>query len=110
MWWWPRVIAPVRVEHRPASTRSVLPTVFAFAGQPRPAGRMIDGRDTQPGLNAAPWLGSAPELVFVYTGASAEPALAGRPGFSRAPAPWPAEVRATNDAARLKTGELALLC
>jgi arylsulfatase A len=68
VWWWPGTIAPATVVREPASTLDILPTAFALAGQPLPAGRTLDGRDLRPALNAAVFPGSVPDFSFIYTG------------------------------------------
>jgi arylsulfatase len=68
VWWWPGTIAPATVVREPASTLDILPTVFALAGQPRPADRTLDGRDLRPYLNPATFPGSVPAFSFIYTG------------------------------------------
>ena len=68
VWYWPGTILPATVVRQPASTMDVLPTAFALAGEPLPAGRTIDGRDIRPYLNPAAFKGSVADFRYIYTG------------------------------------------
>lgn len=82
VWWWPGTIPPGTVVRSPASTMDVLPTAFALAGEPLPAGRTLDGRDIRPYLNPAAFAGAVPDFAFVYTGSNWNTYYAARKG------PW----------------------
>jgi arylsulfatase len=82
VFWWPGVIQPRTVSREPASILDILPTVFALAGQPKPADRAIDGRDIRPHLNPALFSGTVPGFEFIYTGFDNNAVYAARKG------PW----------------------
>jgi arylsulfatase len=87
VWYWPGTIAAASVVRSPASTFDVLPTVFALAGEPLPAGRTLDGRDIRPFLNPTQWTGAVPDFEFIYTGAGDNKVYAARKG------PWKLHTR-----------------
>jgi arylsulfatase A len=82
VWWWPGTIPARGVARAPASTLDLLPTFFALAGQPPPAGRSLDGRDLRPLLNPALFPGTVPAFEFVFVGMDANLPYAARKG------PW----------------------
>lgn len=87
VWYWPGTIPPATVVRTPASTMDVLPTAFALAGEPLPAGRTLDGRDIRPFLNAETFPGAVPPFEFVYTGNGNNEIFAARKG------PWKLHTR-----------------
>ncbi len=82
LWCWPGTIPARGVAATPASALDILPTAFALAGVPLPAGRTIDGRDIRPLLNPAVFPGAAAPFEFIYVGYENNPAYAARKG------PW----------------------
>lgn len=87
VWYWPGTIPAARIVHAPASTFDVLPTIFALAGEPRPTGRTLDGRDIRPLLNPSLFPGSVPDFEFVYTGSGSNVVYGARKG------PWKLHIK-----------------
>ncbi|BDS08916.1 N-acetylgalactosamine-6-sulfatase [Oceaniferula spumae] len=80
VFWWPGTIDPAKVQHQPASTMDILPTVFALAGEPLPTGRTLDGRDIRNYLNSTEFPTSPGTFKFVYTGAGSNVIYGARAG------------------------------
>lgn len=68
IFWWPGAIAAATVEHAPASTLDLLPTLFHLANVPIPRDRVIDGRNIAPYLNPQLFSGKVEEFVMPYAG------------------------------------------
>lgn len=89
IFWWPGMIEPNTVEHSPASTLDVLPTIFQLAGVPLPEDRIIDGRNITPFLNPARFPGHVSEFRFPYSGPD-------NSAFALRQGPWKIHVRLTS--------------
>lgn len=84
---WPGTIRPGSVVNASASTLDILPTVFALAKEPLPAGRVLDGRDIRPYFNADTFPGTVPSFAFYFSGFGDNSIGAVRQG------PWKLHVR-----------------